>query len=74
MENWEITSSAGHPESQECSEGAVAQKRSLTDIGAAVVIPARIEQHWRVERPPAFVWIDWELLPRQIRILQRSTE
>jgi hypothetical protein len=46
-ENWEITLTAGHPESQECSEEAVAEKCSLTDIGTADVIPARIEQHWR---------------------------
>ena len=46
-ENWEITLSAGHPESQECSEEAVAQKCSLRDIWNGGFDPARIEQHWR---------------------------
>jgi len=47
MENWEIMLSAGHPESQWCSEESIAQKCSLADFGAAVVIPVLIERHWR---------------------------
>jgi len=47
MENWEITLSAAHPESQWCWEEAVPRKRCRPILERAVVIPVLIERHWR---------------------------